>query len=284
MSSTDFLQRFLFENHGVRGQFVRLQDTYQTVGSQRQYPEPVLHLLGQGLAAAALLSATIKYQGSLILQTQSSGPVTLMVIQCNEKLQMRALARYQDDASFSTSNLFGEGQMVITITPNNTTERYQGVVNLTTSHLASSLESYFTQSEQLPTRLWLVADEQHAVGMLLQKMPASQVGEKAAGDEWDYWEHIEHLANTISSQELLSLDNETLLHRLFHQEDIRLFSPQAIEFSCRCSIEKMQQALQTMGEAEVRSILSTNRFVEVTCDFCNKTYNFDEQAINEIWN
>lgn len=283
MTSDDKLQRFIFEHQNVRGELVRLQTTYQTILQQRHYPTPVTILLGEALAATALLSATIKYEGSLILQTQATGPVNLLVVQCNHLLQMRALARWHDDAIFS-KDILGDGQLVITVMPNNQVDKYQGVVALTTDSLSKSLETYFLQSEQLPTRLWLAADGDTAVGMLLQKMPAPQTGEQAAGDAWEYWEHIEHLANTITPEELLTLDNPTILYRLFHEEDVRLFEPQTAEFICQCNKHKMEQALLVMGQAEVQEILASHhQVVEVTCDFCNNAYAFNQAEIDEIF-
>jgi molecular chaperone Hsp33 len=282
MSQFDYLQRFLFEHHAIRGELVFLRDVFQTVSKQRDYPIVVKHLLGQSMAATALLSATIKYNGSLILQAQTKGPINLLVVQCDQHLNMRALARWQDDSDFS-QRLLGEGHMIITVSPDNTTERYQGVVSLESSQLNENLESYFEQSEQLPTKLWLAADHDQAVGLLIQKMPNIHSGEQAAGEEWNYWEHIQVLAATITEKELLSLDATTILHRLFHEEDIRLYEQQPVNFRCECDKNKMAQALQTMGEEEVRDILKTYSFVEVTCDFCNNTYAFNEQEINQIF-
>lgn len=282
MLTHDYLQRFTFEDHGIRGELVFLRDVFQTVNQQRPYPFAVKQLIGQTMSATALLSATIKYKGSLILQAQTNGPVNLLVAQCNEQLDMRALARWQDDADFSGS-LLGDGNLVITISSDNFTAPYQGVVALSSPRLSENLENYFEQSEQLPTRLWLAANETQAVGLLLQKMPALQSGEQAAGDEWDYWQHIETLAETITEQELLSLDVATILHRLFHEEDIRLYDAQAVNFRCKCSKEKMSQALQTMGKEEVDAILSAHNLVEVTCEFCNNTYAFTQPDIDEVF-
>lgn len=282
MSQFDYLQRFLFEHHGVRGELVFLRDVFQTVSNQREYPAPVKHLLGQAMCATALLSATIKYQGSLILQAQTNGPINLLVVQCDQDLNMRALARWQDDSNFS-QRLLGEGHMVITVTSDNTTEPYQGVVSLASDQFNENLESYFEQSEQLPTKLWLAAGTDQAVGLLIQKMPDLHSGEQAAGEEWEYWEHIKILAATITEKELLSLDVTTILHRLFHEEDIRLYDQQPINFRCGCTKEKMTQALLMMGKEEVSDILKTYHLVEVTCEFCNNTYGFTEQEIDHVF-
>ncbi|NNM60005.1 MAG: Hsp33 family molecular chaperone HslO [Legionellales bacterium] len=282
MSQTDYLQRFLFEHHAIRGELVFLRDVFQTITTQRDYPPEVKTLLGHAIAATALLSATIKYNGSLILQAQTTGPVNLLVTQCDQNLNMRALAKWQDDAHFA-HRILGDGQMVITISPDNTTERYQGVINLSSDRLNENLESYFERSEQLPTRLWLAANQNQAVGLLIQKMPSLNQGEQAAGTEWEYWEHLHILANTITETELLSLDAMNILHRLFHEEDIRLYEEEPVTFKCKCDKHKMIQALKTMSEAEIRDILRTHHVVEITCDFCNNHYAFNTQDVDEIF-
>lgn len=282
MPQFDYLQRFLFEHHAVRGEMVFMRDVFQTVTQQRNYPVAVQHLLGQAMAATALLSATIKYKGTLILQSQTTGQVNLLVVQCDQHLNMRATARWRDDSDFSQP-LLGEGQMIITVSPDNTTDRYQGIVNLESNNLNKNLENYFEQSEQLPTKLWLAADNDQAVGLLIQKMPNLQSGEHAAGEEWGYWEHIHTLAATITEKELLSLDATTILHRLFHEEDVRLYEQQPVNFRCGCDKNKMVQALKTMGEEEVRDILNTYHLVEVTCDFCNNTYAFTQDDIDQVF-
>ncbi|MFN7096194.1 MAG: Hsp33 family molecular chaperone HslO [Gammaproteobacteria bacterium] len=282
MPEFDYLQRFLFEHHAVRGELVFLRDVFQTVTQQRQYPAVVKHLLGQAMTATALLGATIKYKGRLILQAQTAGPVNLLVVQCDESFNMRALARWQDDSDFS-GQLFGEGHMIMTVAPDNTTERYQGVIDLSSDQLSENLERYFEQSEQLPTKLWLAAGEDQTVGLLIQKMPDLHSGELSAGEEWDYWEHVITLAGTITEKELLTLDIQTILYRLFHEEDVRLYESQPIRFRCDCSKDKMTQAVLTMGQDEIADILRTYGMVEVTCDFCNNTYAFSKPEIDIIF-
>lgn len=282
MLKTDYLQRFLFEHHAIRGEIVILRDVFQTITTQRHYPAPVKHVLGQAIAATALLSATIKYKGSLILQAETTGPVNLLVVQCNQDLTLRALAKWQDDADFS-QRILGDGQLVITISPENTTECFQGIIDLTSDNLSENLESYFVQSEQLPTKLWLAANENQVVGLLLQKMPDINRGELASGEEWEYWEHLKMLANTITDIELLSLDPVTILQRLFHEEDIRLFDKDPVVFRCKCDKHKMIQVLKIMGKEEAEDLLKTHHVVEVTCDFCNNHYAFNKQEVLDIF-
>lgn len=266
----DTIQRFLFENHAVRGEIVHLKSSYMVVKEQHHYPDPVAELLGKALCAATLLCTPLKYEGSLILQIQGDGPISSLVTQCNHHLHIRGLARWDETALLrSTKQLLGQGHLAITVMPDNSTERYQGIVSVENDNLAQMLEQYFNQSEQLPTRIWLAANASQACGLLLQQIPNNKT------PTIDFWQHITHLAETITHQELLTLDTETLLYRLFHEEDIRLFETHPVCFRCRCNLEKMEQALLIAGKDEMDDIFKTNKTVDVTCEFCNRHYAFD---------
>jgi molecular chaperone Hsp33 len=282
MSQADYLQRFIFEHHAIRGEFVFLNHVFQTITNQRNYPSPVKQLLGEAIAATALLSATIKYEGSLILQAQSSGPINLIVAQADQDLNLRALAKWQDDADFSKS-LMGEGRLIITISPNNTTEHYQGIVDITTDQLNLNLENYFAHSEQLPTKLWLSANQHQAVGLLLQKMPNTHQGEQAAGTEWESWENLKMSSDTITQHELLSLDPVEILSRLFHEEDIRIFKKIPIHFKCTCNKNKMLQALKILDKTELDDLFKNQSFIEVSCEFCNTCYAFNRKDVETLF-
>lgn len=282
MSQHDRLHRFIFEHHAVRGELVYLEKVYTTISEQRNYPPKVQTLLGEAMAATALLNATVKFKGALTLQAQTTGPVNLLIVQCNHKFEMRALAKWQPEADL-TQDLLPDGHLIITMTPDNSTEQYQGVVPISTVSLNKNIETYFEQSEQLPTHLWLAANDELAVGFLIQKMPDLHQGEQQAGIEWDYWEHVKVLAATITDTELLTLAPEDILYRLFSEEDIRLFDPQDISFACQCNKQKMINALKVMGKTATYELLHTYHNVEVTCDFCNDTYAFNEKEIAEIF-
>ena len=280
MSDFDFLQSFIFENHAIRGELVFLSESYQTVLTQRPYPLLVGCLVGEAMAATALLSGTIKYEGQLILQAQTDQAMNLLVVQCDHHLNIRALAKWQDDAHFSEP-LLSQGQIVVTVSADKPSASYQGIINIESPSFSKNIENYFEQSEQLPTRLFLVANERQAVGMLLQKMPSQAIGESQSGEEWAYWEHVSILLGSLTETELLTLDAKTLLHRLYHEEDIRLYDPRPIQFACRCTEEKMWAALRLMEKSEIEDILKLNHTIDITCDFCNNVYVFSKEEVEK---
>jgi len=280
MLDKDQLQRFLFETANIRGEMVRLNSTYAAITERHPYPIAVQQFLGQALAATALLSATIKFSGRLTMQIQGDGPVNLLVAQSDEKFHLRGLAKWekeQEPIANDFTKAFGAGQLAITIAPTKG-ERYQGIVSLDTKDLATALETYFHQSEQLPTCLCLFADTETAAGILLQAMPCD-----TSEQRYQFWENIVHLTRTLTTEEALSLSNQTILKRLFAEEDIRLFNAEPIQFRCECSLEKMERALVILGKEEVYDILKTNREVTVTCEFCHNYYHFDKSEADRIF-
>jgi len=279
MKEQDVLRRFLFEELGIRGEWVKLTQSWQQAKSHQQGDEAIQQQLGQALVAAVMLSATIKFKGSMILQTQGDGHIQTLVAQSTEDKKIRGLVRARENAPPNAQdNLFGQGQLVLTITSDNN-QPYQGIVPLQTSDLAASLEMYFSQSEQLKTRLWLFANETDAVGLFIQELPEQ---ERASVYDHDAWDRIEILANTITSQEILDLDAEDLLHRLFHEEQVRLFDAEPVEFYCRCSRQLIEKTLRAMGRAELEDILQEQGAIEVDCEFCGKHYSFDQVDVEAI--
>ncbi len=273
MTSTDYRTKFLFEGLAIRGEIVRLEATVQTVLAKHAYPLPVQALLGEALVAAALLAGTIKFDGLLVLQAKGEGPLTLLMAECSHSGKLRAIARYEGDVPDAPLvHLLGGGMshLAITIDPAQGT-RYQGIVPLDGLSLAECVEHYFRQSEQLGTRLWLIAGQGRAAGLLLQELPA------AAGNvpDADAWNRLCRLTDTLTGAELLSLPAETLLNRLFHQEDVRLFDAESLEFACSCSLERTRNALRSLGGAELHSILAEQGRIETTCQFCNERRTFD---------
>ncbi|HIF17243.1 MAG TPA: Hsp33 family molecular chaperone HslO [Cycloclasticus sp.] len=277
MSNNDTLTRFLFEELGVRGEVVSLDASFQTALDLHNYPPVVARQLGQALAAASLLSATLKFDGSLIIQIRGNGPISMLVAQADNQQAIRGLAHWNGDVlEGNLSSLFGDGVLVMTIKPTKG-KAYQGVVRLEGDSLADALQAYFTQSEQLKTRLWFAVNNERAVGLLLQELPAHN-GEKAD------WERVEMLANTITDNELLSLNFKDVIHRLFHEESVRLYDPQAVEFKCDCSKEKVEASLLTLGLEELRSLIEERGVIEADCDFCNQHYQFDAIDIEQLFN
>jgi len=279
MKEQDVLRRFLFEELGIRGEWVKLTQSWQQAKSHQQGDEAIQQQLGQALVAAVMLSATIKFKGSMILQTQGDGHIQTLVAQSTEDKKIRGLVRARENAPPNAQdNLFGQGQLVLTVTSDNN-QPYQGIVPLQTSDLAASLEMYFAQSEQLKTRLWLFANETDAAGLFIQELPEQ---ERASAYDHDAWDRIEILANTITSQEILDLDAEDLLHRLFHEEQVRLFDAEPVEFYCRCSRQLIEKTLRAMGRAELEDILQEQGAIEVDCEFCGKHYSFDQVDVEVI--
>ena len=276
MQRSDTLQRFLFENSNVRGIFIHLGNSYQTTLGRYDYPAEVGQQLGQALVASSLLSSTIKFDGSLIMQTQSSGPITLLVAQSNNQRQIRGLARWQDEQlANQPSNLYGDGHMTITI-DNKNDERYQGIVDLAGGSLARAIENYFKQSEQIQTHIWLAADGQQAVGMLLQHLPGKEADQ-------DIWDRLEALGSTLTNEEMLSLSTEEILYRLFHEEEVRLFEAEPVSFRCSCSRDKVADMLRALGPDEVHDIIKEEEMISVGCEFCNQQYEFDSVDAEQLF-
>lgn len=273
----DILHRYLFDNADVRGELVQLQNSYQQVIGSHAYPPVLQTLLGELLAATSLLTATLKFSGDISVQLQGNGPVSLAVINGNNLQQLRGIARWDgelaDDASLA--DLFGQGYMVITLTPDEG-ERYQGVVALDKPTLAACVEDYFNQSEQLPTALWLFADGKQAAGMFLQILPSQE-------DHNADFEHLCQLTATIKAEELFTLEAQEVLHRLYHQEEVRLFDPIEVSFKCTCSRERSAAAIKTIDQAEVEAILAEDGNVEMGCEYCNAKYLFDAIYIASIY-
>lgn len=280
---SDTLQRFIFEHAPIRGELVQLAATWQAVTAHHDYPAPLRKLLGELMAAGALLAATLKFEGTLILQLHGSGPVKLAVVECAAGHAMRATAKWEGnlpDDGKSAGNLrvlLGSGRFVINLVPESGQQAYQGVVDLDADSVAVALEHYMATSEQIDTRLWLACDDTCAAGLLIQKLPSRETADT------DAWPRAEHLASTVEPAELLSLAPRVLLHRLFHEEDLRVFEPQPVYFRCSCSRERVAGMLRMLGHDEVRGMITERGEVEVQCEFCNRRYVFDAVDAEEIF-
>lgn len=281
---SDQTQRFLFDDSDVRGETATLAESYQHVLAKHAYPEPVAQLLGELLAAAALLVGTLKFEGLLSLQASSSGAVPLLMVECSSERHVRGIARYdaeQIEAGASLPQLMPEGALAITIDPARG-QRYQGIVALDGVDLAACLSAYFATSEQLPTRFWLNADGRRACGLLLQQLPADRIHDAEERDA--NWEHLLTLADTLTAEELLGLDTETILHRLFHQEQVRLFEPLPIQFRCSCSRERSARALISLGQADAEQLVEEQGGrIAIDCQFCNHQYLFDAADVAQLF-
>jgi len=294
MPSNDLLHRFIFDDCDIRGELVTLGDSYREVLSHNQYPPAVQKLLGEFLAAISLLSSTLKFDGMIILQARGNGAISTIMAECNHHNSIRGIVRMNDEIELSheaaqqgtLQELLGGGVLVITIEPKRAEnfggklERYQGIVPMDSDTLASCLEHYFEQSEQLSTRLWFAADEQHASGFLIQALP--QQLKTNPEDNQAHWETITTLAATITNEELLSIAHPSLLYRLFNEEQVRVFDPKSLHFACSCSRERSASALLAMGKDDVEALLIEQGSIDVDCQFCNKHYHFSPSDVREL--
>lgn len=277
MKSLDQSQRFLFDKHPIRGQYVSLDESWARIVMQSGLEGRALTLLGEALAAMVLLVDTLKIKGSVILQVRGSGPLGLLVVEANSENQIRGIARQAGEITdeMDLAQTFGSEYFVITIKTDGA-EPHQGIAPLQGANFADALEHYFATSDQLGTRFWLACDKDNISGMLLQKLPGK------AADE-DAWNSVVMLADTLSAQELKLAELESLLYRLFHQEEIRLFDSNPLEFYCSCSRERTGAMLLTLGKTEVFEVLEQEGDVLVTCEFCNQHYRFDSIDVEQLF-
>jgi molecular chaperone Hsp33 len=305
MHDRDCLHRFVFEHYPIRGHLVHLDAAWRALIEHREYPNAIRGVLGEAVAASLLLAATIKFDGVLSLQLRGDGFVHLMLAQCTSGLGVRGLARYQEagggeggappggsppggsqtgGSQTGINDLIGAGNLTVTLETDDGAQRYQGIVPISGARLADSLQVYFENSEQLPTRLWLYADGLGASGMLLQRLPGGGGARADAAAVDDAWRRVQLIGDTLTREELRTLTDAQILHRLFNEDDLRLFEPSPVYFRCRCSRERVAGMLQGLGEAETRSILAERGEVEVRCDFCNRAYVFDAVDVGRIFN
>ncbi|WP_399423979.1 Hsp33 family molecular chaperone HslO [Vibrio campbellii] len=279
--ANNVLNRYLFEDLSVRGELVQLDEAYQRIISSKEYPAALQKLLGELLVSTTLLTATLKFEGSITIQLQGDGPVSLAVINGDHDQKIRGVARWEGDIADDASlhDMMGKGYLVITIEPKKG-ERYQGVVGLEGETLADVIEGYFANSEQLKTRLWIRTGEHegkaHAAGMMIQVMP------DGTGTPEDF-EHLEQLTATVKNEELFTLPANELLYRLYNQDSVRLYEPQPVEFYCGCSRERSGAAIITVERAEINDILAEEGSVSLHCDYCGTSYSFDEAEITELY-
>jgi molecular chaperone Hsp33 len=307
------LHKFLFEGLPVRGILVQLTDVWQEILKRRAanldtgaYPEPVRHLLGEMTAAAVLMQSNIKFNGALVMQIFGDGPLKLAVVEVQPDLNVRATAKVVgalDGAQTLSAmvNVKNEGRCAITLDPLTKLpgqQPYQGVVPLFDDHrnklekFSDVLQHYMLQSEQLDTTLVLAANDKTAAGLLIQRLPikgegnlaakASMADEDEIGRNEDY-NRISILAASLKSDELLHLDANTILRRLFWEEKLIRLETLTPTFACSCSRDRVSNMIRSLGADEVESILSERNDVEVGCDFCGMQYRFDAVDAAQIF-
>jgi len=279
MSDGDFLLRFLLERAQLRGVVVRLSESWRQVRERADYPPAVADLLARVLTASALFTGNIKFEGSLSIQLKATGALSLLFAECGHDGALRGLARWRDDLPDDfTLTRAGNPLLAITIENAASGQRYQGIVPVDADDPALLFARYFERSEQLPTRVLLAHDGERCAGLMLQQLPAS-----AAGADDDAWNRTGHLLATASAEELLGLDAERLLLRLFHEETVRVLSTQPLRFGCRCSRERVAGMLRTLGRDEALASIRDDGRIEVTCEFCNTRYHFDAIDVEQIF-
>lgn len=281
---TDQNARFMLPKHHVRGQLVQLQYSYQSIIANADYPAEIAQLLGQALAAVSALGSIIKLRGSIILQVQGDGPLHTLVAQANNAGEIRGLAHGYDDIDTESSfpEWLGKGRLVMTIDGEGA-QRYQGIVSIEGEQLSDVLDRYFEQSEQLQTHLHLAANGERAACFLLQKMPTTPSKEEGEQGANDSWQHLKILAQTLQDNELLTLDTETLLTRLFHEESVQLFEPSPLVFRCRCSREKVIPVIEQMGYSEAMLLVDEEGEIRADCEFCNQSHRFDRVDVASLF-
>ena len=272
--------RFILDQLPLRGVHVNLEQVWQHIVGQKNYPAPIARALGELVAAGALLAANLKFDGTFILQVQGTGVLKLLVAEATSEQTCRGTARFDDSIEIadetSLQDLMGEqGQFVLTLQPRQG-EMWQGIVGLQGTSIAQMLANYLAQSEQLDSDLILAADDKQAVGMMVQRL----AGQDMAREDWQY---VESLLQTVNQDELLHTTANTLLYRLFHEQEVRVFEPEHLEFACTCSHEKVGNMLLLLGGQEVGQILLEQGSVEIACDFCQQKYVFDEEDVKTLF-
>ena len=290
---TDTLRTLIFNQSSCRAHLVQLTKVWQQVVSNNSYPAPVQKVLGELVAASAMLSASLKFEGSLVIQIQGDGPIRLLVAECNNRLGLRATVKLAENTHIAENSTFkdlvntsGKGICVIILDPRNRLPGqapYQGIVPLAGTSVADSLEAYMHSSEQLETRLILNADENTAAGMMLQQMP--QHGGVVSNQEFDAdgWDRLNALINTVHTAEHLSTDTDELAKRLFWEEAPDGLAQRQAHFECTCSRDKVGRMLLSLGQTEVDDALSERSTMDIQCDFCNATYSFTSDQCNALF-
>ncbi len=264
----------------MRGHWVRLTRAWREAREHQNLPGPALALLGESLVATTLIAASLKFKGTLTLQLlDSRGAVSMLVAQATDARTIRGVAHVAEDAATrgaSFAEQINGARMVVSVEQGENVAPWQGIVPLDGDSLSACLAHYFDVSEQLPTAVVLAANAESAAGLMLQKLPAaSQQGEKAGAGTQDLWEEVTLMLATLGADELLAIEPQELLRRLFGERDLRLFDAEPVTFACRCSRERVAALLRGMGRDEVESILAEQGAVTVTCEFCQKPYRFD---------
>ncbi len=277
--SHNAVQRFLFKELNIRGQHIRLEDSWQAMLKDRHYPQAIVKLLGELTAMSVLMANGMKHKGKITLQVQGSGPITLLVVEVTHDLKIRGVAKTNRTIENETSldELLGDGQILVTMENIQTQHHFQSYVSREGDSIAESFETFLSQSEQLPSKIWLSADENNIGGVLIQKMPETD------GQDEDAWDRVVHLTTTVKDEELTTLPAEELLHRLFHEEVIELFERQEVVYECPQDRGRVEDMLKSLGEAEVRKVLEEQGEIVIHNEICNFHMRFNQEDIDALF-
>lgn len=277
----DFLQSFMFDNTDIRGGIVHLDNSFKRLLTNHDYPVAYKALMSQLVAANVLLTSKLKFEGLISLHARGDEEITLAMAECNEKLEYRGILRgnFSGEHVDNFSELFKGGVLALTMEPKKG-QRYQSMVPLEKPNLEGCLEDYFRLSEQIPSWFYLLPSADSVRGIMLQALPAQICTDDEQRRE--DWRRIVHLASTVKPEELLALSPEDVLHRLYHEEQTRVFEPQPVNFSCSCSTERMERALMGLGRSELESIIEEKGKLEAQCEFCSANYVFEKGEIQHL--
>jgi molecular chaperone Hsp33 len=274
----DRVRSFLFEQLDIRGAWVQLGAAWREMTAGRNYPEPVLELLGQLAGVTTLITANLKQAGRLTFQLRGDGDVSLLVMDCDEQLRLRGMARTPSALSAgSLPALLGGGALTLTLDTADMRQPYQSHVPLQGDTLAAVFEHYLAQSEQAPTRLWLAANHETAAGLFLQALPG------APARDADGWNRVQILADTVRPDELLGLGAIKLIERLFPEEDVRVYDPRPVRYHCPYDPAKIYAMLRSVGQAECEAIVAEQKEIRVHDDICNHEYVLDAAAVAALF-
>lgn len=278
---TSTIQRFIFDKIPIRGALVDLTESWQTIAKQKDYPDGIQHFLSELIAANVLIAANIKFEGKIIIQINDNKKVGLIVSECTNDLKIRATAKFSEnthkDTQITYQDCVSHGILVISVDTEGSKHRYQSLVPLSNIDLATAIEEYMLQSEQLRSFFLFAYANDRIVGFMLQQLPDH------ASKFINEIERVSILANTLTASELLNLELETLLKKVFPEDDIMLFDKQNVVFSCTCSLDKVANMLRSLGQAEALSIIAERGSIDVTCDFCNTHYNFTSSDVTNMF-
>lgn len=278
------IKRFLFKDLDIRGQHIQLDNVWQKMIEDRHYTPALTEVLGELTALTVMMANGLKHPGKVVIQIQGEGPVNLLVVEATHDLQIRGVAKTNRTLSNETTldELLGNGQILMTLENTLTDALFQSYVDREGLTVTEAFETFLTQSEQLPSKLWLAASEKGIGGVLVQQMPASADKNEADIDA-DAWNRVTTLADTLKSEELVSLDSETLLHRLFHEEVIELFEAKAVEYNCPKDPTRIEDMIRSLGEAEARKLLEEQGEIVVHNEMCNFHLRLTKEDIDRIF-